>query len=149
MKKYGNISTGSIESSLAAEEILKFGGNAFDAAIGAVFVSMTSEFALTGIFGGGTLVGIHNNSAPFVYDFFVDCPDCNLNPKAEFKETTVNFGNTKQKFHIGKGSIAIPGNLMGLIEIQKKHGDLSLENVLKPAIECAENGVIISKYQSK
>ena len=74
MKKYGNISTGSIESSLAAEEILKFGGNAFDAAIGAVFVSMTSEFALTGAFGGGVLIGIENNNSPFVYDFFVDCP---------------------------------------------------------------------------
>ena len=70
MKKYGNISTGSIESSLAAEEILKFGGNAFDAAIAAVFVSMSSEFALTGAFGGGVLMGIENNSSPFIYDFF-------------------------------------------------------------------------------
>ena len=50
--KYGNISTGSEEASLAAKEILRFGGNAFDAAVSAVFVSMTSEFSLTGAFGG-------------------------------------------------------------------------------------------------
>ncbi len=68
--KYGTISTGSIEASLTAEEILKFGGNAFDAAVGAVFVSMTSEFALTGPFGGGVLLGVENNSKPFIYDFF-------------------------------------------------------------------------------
>ena len=64
--KYGTISTGSKEATLSAKQILKKGGNAFDAAIGAVFVSMTSEFALTGPFGGGTCVGIKNNSSPFV-----------------------------------------------------------------------------------
>ena len=96
--KYGTISTGSKEASLAAEKILKKGGNAFDAAVGAVFVSMTSEFALTGPFGGGTCLGMKNNEAPFVYDFFVDCPNY-TNDKKEFKEISVNFGNTIQKFH--------------------------------------------------
>ena len=34
----------------------------------------------------------------------------------EFKEIDVNFGNTIQKFHIGKGSIAVPGNISGLLK---------------------------------
>ena len=84
--KYGSISTGSKEASKAAEKILQDGGNAFDAAIGAVFVSMTSEFALTGPFGGGTCVGMEKDNEPFVYDFFVDSPK-NINPKKEFQET--------------------------------------------------------------
>ena len=96
--KYGSISTGSKEATLAAEEILKFGGNAFDAAVCAVFVSMTSEFALTGIFGGGTLLGIKDNESPFIYDFFVNCPECKNSSKAEFEEVMVDFGNTEQKF---------------------------------------------------
>jgi len=147
MKKYGNISTGSIESSLAAEEILKFGGNAFDAAIGAVFVSMSSEFALTGAFGGGVLMGIENNNAPFVYDFFVDCPLKN-NPNKEFVNVEVDFGETKQSFYVGRGSIAIPGNIAGLIDIHKNHGKLPLSDILKPAIDYAKNGVTISSYQA-
>ena len=98
--KYGTISTGSIESSLAAEEILKYGGNAFDAAIGAVFVSMSSEFALTGAFGGGVLLGMENNSAPFIYDFFVDCP-YEYNSNNEFTNIEVDFGSTTQLFNIG------------------------------------------------
>ena len=146
--KYGSISTGSKEATLAAEEILKFGGNAFDAAVSAIFVSMTSEFALTGIFGGGTLLGIKDNEAPFIYDFFVNCPEYKNNLEVEFKEVMVNFGNTEQKFHVGKGSIATPGNLMGLLEIQKKYGVLNLEDVLSPAKEIANSGVIINKYQS-
>ena len=145
--KYGTISTGSIEASLAAEEILKFGGNAFDAAIGAVFVSMTSEFALTGAFGGGILLGIENNSKPFIYDFFVDCPN-KCNPNNEFITTEVDFGSTSQSFNIGKGSIAVPGNIMGLLQVHKNHGILNLPDVLKYAIDCANNGVVLSSYQS-
>ena len=125
--KYGSISSGSKEATQTAEKILRDGGNAFDAAIGAVFVSMTSEFALTGPFGGGTCVGMEKDKIPFVYDFFVDCPK-NTNTKKEFKEIDVNFGNTIQKFYIGKGSIAIPGNISGLLEIHNNHGQLPLKN---------------------
>ena len=144
--KYGNISTGSQEASLAAKEILKFGGNAFDAAVSAIFVSMTSEFALTGAFGGGTLLGIQRNADPFVYDFFVDSP-INTNKNKEFININVDFGETSQKFNIGKGSIATPGNLMGLIEIQKKYGVLNINEVLQNAIYIANHGVNITSYQ--
>ena len=147
MIKYGSISTGSIEASLAAEEILKFGGNAFDAAIGAVFVSMSSEFVLTGAFGGGVLLGIESNNDPFVYDFFVDSPFKSYKNN-EFVNVEVDFGQTKQAFHVGRGSIAVPGNLMGLIEVHKNHGKLLLSDILKPAIDYANNGVTISPYQA-
>ena len=53
--KYGAIATGSQESLDCAKYILKESGNAFDAAIAAVFTSMTSEFALTGPGGGGAM----------------------------------------------------------------------------------------------
>ena len=82
--KFGSIAAGSQESLDTAKDILKEGGNAFDAAIAAIFVSMTSEFALTGAFGGGTLLGIKENSNPFIYDFFVDCPNCKVNDKKEY-----------------------------------------------------------------
>ena len=145
--KYGTISTGSKEASEAALNILKKNGNAFDAAVAAVFTSMTSEFALTGPFGGGACVGKVKDKSPFVYDFFVDCPKKNINKK-EFKEIEVNFGKTTQQFHIGKGSIAAPGNLAGLLIIHKNHGKLSLKEVLHPAIKYAKEGVVISKYQA-
>ena len=145
--KYGTISTGSKEATLTAEKILKDGGNAFDAAVGAVFVSMTSEFALTGPFGGGTCVGIKKDTKPFVYDFFVDCPQYS-NEKKEFKEVSVNFGNTVQKFHVGKGSIASPGNISGLLKIHQDHGELPLKKVLSHSISYARNGVKINPYQS-
>ena len=145
--KYGTISTGSKESSLTAKEILLSGGNAFDAAVAAVFTSMTSEFALTGAFGGGTCLGVKRGDKPFIYDFFVDSPN-NLNSKKEFKEISVNFGNTSQQFFIGNGSIAPPGNLKGLIKLHQDYGVLPLSNVLKPAIHYANNGVLINHHQA-
>ena len=38
----------------------------------------------------------------------------------EFYKTTIDFGETEQIFHIGKGSIAIPGNIKGLLKLQRK-----------------------------
>ena len=145
--KYGAIATGSNESLDTAKHIFKEGGNAFDAAIGAVFTSMTSEFALTSAGGGGVLLGINNNSNPILYDFFVNCPNFN-NQNANFKKISVNFGKTIQDFFIGEGSIAIPGNIAGLLKAHYENGVLPLSTILEPAIHYAKNGVTISSYQS-
>ena len=53
--KHGMIATGSKEASETALEILKAGGNAFDASIAAVMTSMTSEVNLTSMAGGGAM----------------------------------------------------------------------------------------------
>ena len=44
--KYGSIAAGDKTTVNAAMEILKDGGNAFDAAVCAVFTAMTSEYTL-------------------------------------------------------------------------------------------------------
>ena len=46
--KYGAIAGGEKTTVQSAREILENGGNAFDAAVGAVFTSMVSECNLTG-----------------------------------------------------------------------------------------------------
>ena len=145
--KFGAVAAGSKETLNTAKDILKEGGNAFDASVGAVFTSMTSEFALTGAGGGGILMGMEKNEAPFLYDFFVDYPIKKIN-NIDFKKINIDFGNTKQKFYIGKGSSAIPGNIAGLIKVHQEKGVLPLKVVLEPAIDIAKNGVILSKYQA-
>ncbi|MBI64905.1 MAG: gamma-glutamyltransferase [Candidatus Marinimicrobia bacterium] len=144
--KYGTIATGSQESLDTAKYILKNNGNAFDAAIAAVFTSMTSEFALTGAGGGGTLLGINNGQSPIIYDFFVDCPKI-TNKKNNFQKIQVDFGDTQQNFYAGEGSVAIPGTIMGLIQAHKDNGKLPLNIILEPAIDCAKNGIYLSEYQ--
>ena len=142
-----SISTGSNDATKTAKILFEEGGNAFDAAVGAVFTSMISEFALTGPGGGGSLIGIKNNNKPIIYDFFVDCPKIN-NQKIDFSKIDVDFGDTTQSFYIGKGSVAIPGTIAGLLDVQKENGKLPLSVVIEPAIQLAKEGTILTNYQA-
>jgi len=145
--KYGAIAAGDRSTLESALEILKSGGNAFDAAVGAVFTSMTSEFALTSAGGGGSLLAFPNNSEPILFDFFVNALPPN-EKSLDFFPVSVDFGSTKQIFNIGKGSIAVPGNIAGLLHVQNRLGVLSLKAVLEPAISIAKTGIIINKTQA-
>ena len=146
--KYGMIATGSKEASHAALDILKLGGNAFDASISAVITSMTSEVNLTSMAGGGAMLAYEKGNNPILYDFFVDAPPIRENKSFEFYKTKIDFGGTEQLFHIGKGSVAIPGNIKGLLHAHSKLGVLPLKEVLSPAKDIARNGVVLSKSQS-
>ena len=145
--KYGSISAGSKEAVDSAKFLLESGGNAFDAAVGAVFTSMVSEFSLTGAGGGGIMLGMDKGQNPFIYDFFVDCPKL-TNKNVDFKKVSVNFGDTTQSFQVGKGSVAVPGNIAGLLDIHSKKGVLPLDIILEPTINISNQGIILSKYQA-
>ena len=100
----GIVATGSQEATQAAADMLRAGGNAFDAAISAVFTSMTSEFALTGVGGGGAMMVQTAGSEPMLHDFFVDTPPRAGKEKLDFFGVEVDFGDSTQIFQIGKGS---------------------------------------------
>ena len=142
------ISTGSKEATQAGVEILKAGGNAFDAAVAAVFTSMTSEFALTGAGGGGAMMIRKFDSNPILYDFFVDTPPQTGMEKLDFFGIEVDFGDSTQTFHIGKGSAAVPGTLLGLVLVQDQFGVLPLPVVMEPAIKLAREGYVLNKKQA-
>ena len=80
----GIVATGSCEATQAAADILRAGGNAFDAAVSAVFMSMTSEFALTGVGGGGAMMLHMPGSEPMLHDYFVDTPPKRKSDKLDF-----------------------------------------------------------------
>ena len=142
--KYGSIATGDKTTANAAMEILKEGGNAFDAAVCAVFTSMTSEYSLTGACGGGVMLAYPKDSVPIIFDFFVHTPENNLLKNLEFFRIAVDFGPASQFFHIGKGSVAVPGNTIGLLHIHSRLGSLPLSRILEPAIRTAKYGAIIN-----
>ena len=144
----GIVATGSYEATQAASDILRAGGNAFDAAVSAVFTSMTSEFALTGAGGGGAMMVRTSGSEPLIYDFFVDTPERTGNEELDFFDVEVDFGDSKQIFNIGKGSAAVPGTLLGLITIHEQFGVVPLSVVMEPAIHLARTGSVLNKQQA-
>ena len=142
--KYGSIAAGDKTTVNAAMEILKDGGNAFDAAVCAVFTAMTSEYTLTGACGGGVMLAYPKGSEPIVFDFFVHTPKKKSVKNLDFSRIAVNFGPASQFFYIGKGSVAVPGNTIGLLHIHSRLGSLPLSRILEPAIQTAKSGAIIN-----
>jgi len=143
----GAVAAGDRLTAQAAAEILKAGGNAFDAAVAAGFAAPMAEPALTSAGGGGFLLAVSPGEEPLLYDFFVDVPPKRVeNP--EFYPITVDFGDAKQVFYIGAGSIAVPGFVAGLLRVHAERGKLPLREVLAPAISYAREGIFLSPIQA-
>ena len=131
----------------SAKNILLEGGNAFDAAIAGVFSSMSCEYLYTGAASGGAMLVKKNGFHPEIIDFFVETPPIDRSKVGDFKAIYADFGDTKQEFNIGAGSVGIPGTIPGLIQIHKDYGSLPFSILVEQAIDLAKKGSFISKNQ--
>ncbi len=150
MSSIGVVATGDPAVSAAGAGILREGGNAFDAAIAAGFASTVAEPALTSLGGGGFLLARTSEGRALLFDFFVDTPGrgretANLDP--HFLPMTVHFPGSEQVFNVGRGSVAVPGTLKGLLHVHQRLGRLPLERIVAPAARLAREGAILSERQ--
>jgi len=130
----------------AAGLVLENGGNAFDGVVAAGFAAAVAEPALTSLGGGGFLLAHAEQSGEDIFfDFFVDVPGKSLpehQKPDDFFAVTVNFSGSGQDFHIGRGSVAVPGTLKGLLHVHKKLGRMPLGEVLEPSKQLARGHVL-------
>ncbi|ADU96619.1 gamma-glutamyltransferase [Thermovibrio ammonificans HB-1] len=143
----GVVAAGDRLTAEAGAEVLRAGGNAFDAAVAACFAAPMAEPALTSAGGGGFLLAVPASGAPVLYDFFVDVPPVR-SESPDFYPVLVDFGDAVQEFHIGMASVAVPGFVAGLLRVHSELGRLPLREVLQPAIEYAKKGVRLSELQA-
>lgn len=148
MKK-GAIAAGHVETAKAAEEMLRDGGNAFDAAIAAQFAACVAEPVLCSLGGGGFLLADPVDGPKTVYDYFVQTPLNSKKGAVDFQSILADFGFAQQEFHIGAGSIATPGLVKGLFAVHHDLCTLPMKRLMEPAVELARNGVSINKFQSE
>lgn len=147
----GIISAGGPETAAAGAEIMAQGGNAVDAAVAAAFVSFIAE---TGVVhtGGSGMAHIYDpqQQRSTVYDFFSNTPGLGAPPPGamDFAEVMIDFGATTQSFHLGRASVAVPGNVFGLCQMAVDYGRLPLPDLLAPAIAHAQNGLSIAPFQA-
>ncbi|MDO8493776.1 MAG: gamma-glutamyltransferase [Deltaproteobacteria bacterium] len=152
-KMRGIIAAGHPLTARAGGEVLRAGGNAVDAAVAASFASFVCETVLTGLWGGGfALVCMARPKRRLVFDFFVDMPGRGLKkipPKdLDFRAITADFRGATQVFHVGKGSVGVPGNILGLCKLHQTFGCLPLKEVLAPAIAFAKEGFAMTPSQA-
>ncbi|MEJ1358599.1 MAG: gamma-glutamyltransferase [Candidatus Sedimenticola sp. (ex Thyasira tokunagai)] len=146
--QHGIVAAGHESTAQAAIEIFREGGNAFDAALAALFTSCVAEPVLSSLGGGGFLLAQRDGKAPLVYDFFAHTPK--HKPKeneTELYPILADFGTAQQEFHIGMGSIATPGVIKGLFAVHRDLCRLPLKVIIEPACEIARNGVVINAFQ--
>ncbi|MEA3418784.1 MAG: gamma-glutamyltransferase [Campylobacterota bacterium] len=143
----GVVAAGDRLTARAGAEMLKIGGNAFDAVCASMLAAPLSEPMLTSLGGGGFALTYEIGKAPLLYDFFVDVPP-NRVDNPDFFPIYVDFGNTVQEFHIGAASTAVPGMVKGIFELHQDKGTLPLEEIVKPACKYAREGIYLSKMQA-
>lgn len=145
---HGIVTAGHEKTAWAAVEILKSGGNAFDAGVAAGFAACVAESVLASLGGGGFFLAHASGGREVLYDFFVQTPRRRPDPEnLDFFPIHADFGPTTQEFHIGLGALATPGIIAGFTQVQKELGRLSLKEVLAPAIQLCRDGVRINAFQ--
>jgi gamma-glutamyltranspeptidase/glutathione hydrolase len=125
----------------AGEEIIKAGGNAFDAAIAVSAALAVVEPYSSGIGGGGFYL-LHR--AVDDRDLFVDARE-----RAPLAADARMFLDTEGKVVPGKSmngalAAAIPGLPAALVHIALNYGRLTLERSLTPAIRLAREGFAVT-----
>jgi gamma-glutamyltranspeptidase/glutathione hydrolase len=130
--------------------VLRKGGNAVDAALGAMLVSFASEPLLTGLGAGGYMLVVAPDQDPVLLDFFVEAPgrDADQSRRAELVPISVSFGDAIQVFNIGAASVGCFGVPAGLCEAARRFGRISLATLVEPAAMLARTGVELSEQQA-
>jgi gamma-glutamyltranspeptidase/glutathione hydrolase len=86
-----------------------------------------------------------------LFDFFVDTPGRGRIPvphALDFDEVVVRFSGAEQPFHVGLGSVAVPGCLAGWLHAHRRLGRVGLEVVTAPARRLAGQGVEVTDQQA-
>lgn len=148
------VASGHDATTTAAADVLEAGGNAIDACVAAGFAAAVAEPTLTSLGGGGFLLARTTAGEEVLFDFFVDTPGRGLEGAApppsrlDFEEVIVSFSGADQGFHVGLGSVAVPGCLAGWLHAHRRLGRLPLDEVVAPARHLAEAGVEVNDQQA-
>ncbi len=133
------------EASKIGSSILKKGGNAFDA-MAAMQLALAVAYPYAGnIGGGGFMVYRKANSEIGALDF---------REKAPLTATKDMYldenGNViPDKSTLGAMAVGVPGSVAGVFAVHEKLGSLPIEDIIKPSIDLAYRGVVVTKKQEK
>ncbi len=148
--RLGAVAAGHPRTAEAAAEMLRNGGNAFDAVLAGLCAACVAEPVLCSLGGGGFLLGWQaDRGQAAVTDFFAHTPRRKRPPdELDFFPIVADFGTAQQEFHIGLGAIATPGVVRGLFDIHRRLGRLPMTEIVAPAVDFARGGVTLDRLQA-
>lgn len=133
------------EASKIGVAIIKKGGNAFDAMV-ATELALAVAYPFAGnIGGGGFMVYRKANGETGSLDYREKAPlSATKNMFLDKNGIIIPDKSTDSPLAIG-----VPGTIAGVFAVHEKMGSLPMSEIMKPVIELAEKGVIVTKKQEK
>lgn len=130
-------------ASEAGAQILRMGGNAYDAVIATQYALAVVYPQAGNIGGGGFLVGVKNNGERFTIDYRETAPH-----KASHDMYTDKSGKADTDLsQNGRLAVGIPGSVAGFFATLK-YGKLPMDKLIQPAIDLAEKGFAITRQEA-
>tara|TARA_R110000868_G_scaffold410962_3_gene701118 strand:+ start:9062 stop:10765 length:1704 start_codon:yes stop_codon:yes gene_type:complete len=134
-----------VEASKIGVDILKKGGNAFDA-MAATGLALAVSYPFAGNIGGGGFMVYRLSNG--------DIGGLDYREKAPMAATKNMYldehGNViPDKSTLGSLAVGIPGTIAGLFDIHEKFGSLPIKNIIEPVIALANKGVVVTENQAK
>ena len=144
----GMVSSAHPISSKIGLDILKNGGNAFDAAI-AVHFALSVVYPNAGnIGGGGFLVYRLNNGDLGTLDFREKAPEKSYRDMyIDIVEGELKVDDKRSK--IGHLASGVPGSVDGMVKIYEKFSTVDWKDLLEPSIKVAREGFGVTEKQAK
>ena len=133
------------EASKIGSEIMKSGGNAFDAMVATEF-ALAVCFPFAGnISGGGFMVYRKANGEIGSLDYREKAPFAATKDMYLDKNKNVITNLSVD----GALAVGVPGTIAGLFAVHKKFGKLPFYKLIQPAIDLAKKGVVVTDKQNK
>jgi gamma-glutamyltranspeptidase / glutathione hydrolase len=121
-------------------DILKSGGNAFDAAVAVGFALAVTYPTAGNLGGGGFMVAAMKGGDPVFLDFRESAPQSATRAMFLDRDGNAIAGLSTQSLL----ACGVPGTVRGLFDILQKYGSKSREEILAPAVRLAESGFPVS-----
>ena len=133
------------EASQIGSDIMQKGGNAFDAMV-ATEMALALTYPTAGNLGGGGFIVYRTQSGEIgSFDFREKAPlqatkDMYLDTEGAF---------IKEKSKVGGLAVGVPGTIAGIFAVHQKLGTLPIKEILKPVIDLAQRGYVVTEKQAK
>lgn len=131
-------------ASEAGAQILKKGGNAFDAAIATQFALAVVYPQAGNIGGGGFLVGYTKDGKKIALDYRETSPK---NASRDMYLDEKGKANTDLSQN-GRLAVGVPGSVSGMFYTHQKFGKLPMSVLIQPAIDLAQKGFAITEREA-
>ena len=133
------------EASKVGVEIMKKGGNAFDAAIAVQFALAVVYPQAGNIGGGGFAVYRKADGEIGTLDFREKAPK--LASKDMYLDEQGNV--IKGLSIVGHKAYGVPGSVDGMIKLHEKYGSLPFSDLVQPSVNLAYDGVLLLNTKLK